>query len=173
MGPTFLSSPDCSAQGQVLHYKRRNQGCSSTEGKSSTENSGTQAAVLPGMIRCGSFPLFSALHSLFRTWRDLKRSEIIPGSPTWRWGEWIWLTGPSRLHQNSPQGLNISCIPITLRPLLEHGNDKRLKLVKNSKLNFLMTTKLHTLLEFLSSTRRKFVSSSFLFHINWVSSNSR
>ena len=29
---------------------------------------------------------------------DLKRSEKIPGAPTRRWGEWIWLTGPSGLH---------------------------------------------------------------------------
>ena len=46
-----------------------------------------------------------------------------------RWGEWIWLTGPSGLHRNSPQGLNISSIrvfdqirdpesPIPLSPLL-------------------------------------------------------
>ena len=55
-------------------------------------------------------------------------SEKIPGAPAWRWREWIWLTGPSGLHWNSPQGLNISSIgvfdqirgpeiPITLRPL--------------------------------------------------------
>ena len=47
--------------------------------------------------------------------------------PTWRWGEWIWLTGPCGLYRNSSQGLNISFIrvfdqirdaeiPITLRP---------------------------------------------------------
>ena len=79
------------------------------------------------MNRCGSFPLFSAPHSLFSIWTNLKRSEKIPGAPTSRWGEWIWLTGPSGLHQNSPQGLNISSIrvfdkirdpemPITLHP---------------------------------------------------------
>ena len=28
---------------------------------------------------------------------DLKKSEKIPGVPTSRWGEWIWLTGPSGL----------------------------------------------------------------------------
>ena len=44
----------------------------------------------------------------------------------WRWGEWIWLTGPTGLHWNLPQELKISSIrvfgqirdpeiPITLR----------------------------------------------------------
>ena len=90
------------------------------KGRSSTANSGTQAAVLLGM-------LLSAPHSLFSIWTDLKRSEKIPGAPTWRWGERIWLTGPSGLHRNSPQGLNIGSIrvfdlirdpeiPINLRP---------------------------------------------------------
>ena len=107
----------------------RNQGCSSTEGRSSTANSGTKAAVLLGINRCGSFPLLFAPHSLFSIWTDRKRSEKIPGAPTWRWGEWIWLTGPSGLHRNSLQGLNISSvrvsdqirdpeIPIILRPHL-------------------------------------------------------
>ena len=97
------------------------------KGRSSTTNSGTQAAVLLGMHRCGSFPLLSAPHSLFSIWTDLKRSEMIQGAPTWRRGEWIWLTGPSGLHRNLPQGLNIGSIrvfdqirdleiPITLRP---------------------------------------------------------
>ena len=120
---------ECSAQGQVLHCKRRNLVCSSAEGRSSTTNSGTKAAVLLGMNRCGSFPFLSAYHSLFSIWIDHKRSEKIPEAPTWWWGEWLWLTGPSGLHQNSPQGLNISSIrvfdqirhleiPITLRPRL-------------------------------------------------------
>ena len=58
------------------------------------------------MNRCGSFLFLSAplSLSLFSIWTDLKRSEKIPEAPTWRWGEWIWLIGPSRLHQNSPQG---------------------------------------------------------------------
>ena len=102
----------CSALRQVLHCKRRNLGCSSDEGRSSTANSGTKAAVLLRFNWRGSFPLLSAPHSLFSTWTDLKRSEKIPGAPTRRWGEWIWLTGPSRLHWNSPQGLNISCIGV-------------------------------------------------------------
>ena len=107
--------------------------------------SSLQAAVLPkaylplqtqepmlqfyqGLNRCGSFPLLSAPHSLFSIWTDLKRSEKIPRAPTWRWGDWIWLTGPSGLHRYSPQGLNINSIrvfdwirdpeiPITLRPV--------------------------------------------------------
>ena len=119
---------ECSAQGQILHYKLRNIGCSYAEGKSSTANSGTKAAVLLGMNRRGSFSLLPALHSLFSIWRDLKKSEKISGAPTWRWGEWVWLTGPSGLHRISPLGLNISSIrvfdqirdpeiPITLRSL--------------------------------------------------------
>ena len=88
------------------------------------------------MDRCGSFPLLSAPHSLFSIWTDLKRSEKIPGAPTWSWGEWIWLTGSSGVHRNSPQGLNIGSIrvfdqirdpeiPITLRPHLCYKEPKR------------------------------------------------
>ena len=61
--------------------------------------------ILLGMERCGNFPLLSAPHYLFSIWTDFKRSEKIPGAPAWKWGEWIWLTGPSGLHRNSPQGL--------------------------------------------------------------------
>ena len=129
-------SSECSAQGQVLHCKRRNQGCSSAEGRSSTANSGTKVAVLLGLNKCGSFPLLSAPHSLFSIWTDIMKSEKIPGAPTWRWGEWIWLTGPSWLHRNSPQELNISSIrvfdqirdleiPVTLRPLKIQSGRKR------------------------------------------------
>ena len=103
------------------------------EGRSSIGNSGTYIAVLLGINMCGSFPLVSAPHSFFSIWTDLKRSEMIPGVPTRRWGEWIWLTGSSGLHRNSPQGLNISSIrvfdqirdrdiPITLRPHLMYSN---------------------------------------------------
>ena len=80
--------------------------------RSSTANSGTRAAVLLGMDRCGSLPLLSAPHSLFSIWTDLKRTEKIPGAPMWRLGEWIGLTGPSGLHLNSPQGLNIGSIRV-------------------------------------------------------------
>ena len=80
--------------------------------RSSTANSGTNVAVLLGINRCGSFPLLSAPHSLLSTWTDFKRSEKIPGAPAWRWGEWIWLTGPSGFYGNSPQGLNISSIRV-------------------------------------------------------------
>ena len=106
-----------------------------SNGRSSTANSGTKVAVLLGIHRCGSFPLLSTSHSrslslsLSSIWIDHKRSEKIPGAPTWRWGEWIWLTEPSGLHRNSPQALNISSMrvfdqirdpemPITHRPLL-------------------------------------------------------
>ena len=80
------------------------------KGRSSTANSGTKIAVLLGMNRCGSFPLLSAPHSLFCIWTELNRNEKIPGAPAWRWGEWIWLTGSSGLHRNSPQRLNMSSI---------------------------------------------------------------
>ena len=66
--------------------------------------------------RCGSFSLLSAPHSLFSIWTDLKRSEMIPGAPTLRWGEWIRLTGPSGLHRNSRQGLNISFMRVFFFP---------------------------------------------------------
>ena len=36
-------------QGQVLHCMRRNLGCSSAKGRSSTANSETKAGVLPGI----------------------------------------------------------------------------------------------------------------------------
>ena len=49
-----------------------------------------------GLNRCSSFALLSIPHSFFSIWIDLKRSENIPGTPTWRWREWIWLTGPFR-----------------------------------------------------------------------------
>ena len=64
------------------------------------------------MNRCCNFPLLSEPHSLFSIWTNLKRSEKIPVATTRRWGEWIWLTGPSGLHWNSPQGLNISSIRV-------------------------------------------------------------
>ena len=56
--------------------------------------------------------MLSSPHSLFNIWTDLKRSEKIPGAPACRWGEWIWLTGPSGLHRNLLQGLNISSIRV-------------------------------------------------------------
>ena len=53
-----------------------------------------------GAVASRCFPLSL---SLFSIWTDLKRSENIPGTPAWRWGQWIWLTGPSGFHRNSPQ----------------------------------------------------------------------
>ena len=91
----FRSQGYSSAQRQVFHCKLRNQGFS-----------------FPGMNICGSFPLLFAPHSLFRVWTNLKRSEKIPGTPTRRWGEWIWLTGLSGLHRKSPQWLNVSSIRV-------------------------------------------------------------
>ena len=109
------SSSEWSVQGQVLHCKRRDLGCIYAEGRSSTANSGSKSAVLLELNRCGSFPLHSAPHSLFSIWTDLKRSEKIPGAPTWRWGEWIWLIGPCGLRRNSPQHLNTSSIRFLTR----------------------------------------------------------
>ena len=53
-----------SAQGKVLHSKRRNLKCSYAEGRYSTANSGTKTAVLSGTNRCGSFPFLSTPHCL-------------------------------------------------------------------------------------------------------------
>ena len=77
-----------------------------------SHSGGPQTAVLLGMDRCGSFPLLSSPHSLVSIWTGLKRSENIPGTTRWRWGEWISLTGSSGLHRNSPQGLKISSIGV-------------------------------------------------------------
>ena len=64
-----------SAQGQVLHCKRMNRGCSSAEGRSSTATR-TKAAVLPWINRCGSFPLISAPHCLFSIWKDPRGASV-------------------------------------------------------------------------------------------------
>ena len=100
---------------QVFHCKLRNQGCSFT-----------REWIGPVASHCFPHP---TPHSFCSIWTDLKWSEKIPGAPTWRWGEWICLVGPSGLHWNSSQGLNISSIrvfdqirgpkiPIILCPLL-------------------------------------------------------
>ena len=47
---------------QILHYKCRNLGCSSAEGRSSTANSGTKAVVLPGIV-----VLFAGFYDTFLT----------------------------------------------------------------------------------------------------------
>ena len=113
----------------VLHKGRSSTASSGTKvavlpkGRSSTTNSGTTVAVLLGMNRCSSSPLLSAPHSLFSIWTDLERSFR---STIVEVKEWMWLSGPSGLHRNLPQGLNISStrgfdqirdpeIPITLR----------------------------------------------------------
>ena len=121
------------------------------KGRSFTANSGTKVAVWLGMNRCSSFPLLSAPHSLFSIWTGLKRSEKIPGAPTWRWWEWIWLTELSGLHRNSSQGLNISSIrvsdqirdpeiPITLLFLLYKREEKTRKLSFEKKKSFFTGT---------------------------------
>ena len=73
-------------------------------------------------------------HSVFSIWTDLKRSEKIPGAPTRRWGEWIWLTGPCRLHRSSPQGLNFSSIRVSdQNPTLSLASELTLKDLKTSQ----------------------------------------
>ena len=115
----------CTAQRQVLHCKRRNLGCSSAEGRSSTTNSENQDCSFTRDLigstasRCFPHPTLSLASE--QTLKDLKRSQ---GHQR---GEWIWLAGPSGFHRNSPQRLNISSIrvfdqirdpeiPINLRP---------------------------------------------------------
>ena len=95
----------CSAQGQIFHCNSGTKAAVLPKGRSSTANSETKIAALQVMNRCGSFPLLSAFHSLLSISSDLKRSEKIQGAPAWRRKEWIWLTGPSGLHRNSPKGL--------------------------------------------------------------------
>ena len=96
-----------------------------------------------GLNRDGSFLLLPAPHSFFSIWTDLKKSEKIPGLPMWRWGEWIWVTGPSGLQWNSAQWLKNQfhlgfdeirdlLIPITLRPLWNIMIEKK----DENKINF-------------------------------------
>ena len=69
----------CSAQGQVLHCKRRNPDCSSAEGRSPTANSLTKVAVLPGTEQVRQLPLaFRTPHSLAseQTLKDLKDPRV-------------------------------------------------------------------------------------------------
>ena len=106
------SSSEYSAQGQVLHCKLRNQGRNSAQRQVFHRKLRNQGSFYQGLNRCGSFPMLSAPHSLVSIWTDLKIPENIPGAPTWSWGEWIWLTGPSGLYRNLPQGLNIKFIRI-------------------------------------------------------------
>ena len=102
------------------------------KGRSFTASTGIQAAVLPkgrsstqtqepgcsftrdwmGAVASRCFLHRAVSLASEQTLKDLWRSQ---GQPTWRWGEWIWLTGPSGLHRNSPQGLNISSNRILTR----------------------------------------------------------
>ena len=88
-------SSSCSAQGQVFHCKLRHKGCISAQMEIFHLNLRNQGC---SFTRCGSFSLPSAAYSLFSFWTDLKRSEKFPGAPSWRRGEWIWLTGTSGIH---------------------------------------------------------------------------
>ena len=125
----------CSAQGQVLHWKLRHQCCKfCPKAGLSLQTQEPRMQFYEGWIGAVAslcFPLLCAPHSFFSIWTNLQRSQKILGAPTRRCGEWIWLTGPSGLHRNSPQGLNISSIrvfyqirdpeiPITIRPPPSH-----------------------------------------------------
>ena len=95
---------ECSVQGQVFTTNPGTEVAVLCKGRSSTANSGIKVAVLLGINIYGSFLLLLPHDSLFSIWTDLRRSGKITGEPTRRWGEWIWLTGSSGLHRNSPQG---------------------------------------------------------------------
>ena len=143
------------------------------------------------MSRCGSFPLLSAPHSLFSIWINLKRSEKIPGAPTWRWGERNWLTGPSGLHRNLPQGLNISSIrifdqirdpeiPITLRPLMVLNSSEKVTVmnlltfhrrkdhIKNFRAKFYGTFQVYLYFS-ITSTKYLHVGPTYSITLYWVS----
>ena len=78
---------------QVFHSKLRNRGCNFTR-------------VWIGAVvsRCFPYPTRSfASEKTLKIWKDNSGSA-------WRWGERIWLIGPSGLHRNSPQRLNWSSI---------------------------------------------------------------
>ena len=64
------------------------------------------------MNKCGIFRCFPHPTLSLASEQILKDLKKIPGAPTRRWGEWIWLTGLSGLHRNSPQGLNISSVRV-------------------------------------------------------------
>ena len=115
----------CSAQGHVFHCKLRHLVCSSAQRQVFYRKLRNQGCSL---TRDEQVRQLSTPHSFFSICTDLKRSEKIPGTPARRRGEWICLTGPSRAHRNSTQGLNISSIrvfgqirnskiPITLCPV--------------------------------------------------------
>ena len=65
----------------------------------------------PEMLMCSNTQIYIHASSWFthptlslaceQTLEDLKRSQ----GQKHRWGEWIWLTGPSGLLRNSPQGV--------------------------------------------------------------------
>ena len=78
------------------------------KGRSSTANSGTKVAVWLGMNRCGSFRCFPHPTLSLASEQTLKYLKSSQGATAWRWGECIWVTKPSGLHRNSPQGLKIS-----------------------------------------------------------------
>ena len=84
---------------QVFHRTLRKQGCSFTRN-------------WIGAVASHCFPHPTLSLASEQTLKDLKRSQ---GHQTWRWGEWIWLTGPSGLHRNSPyywHFMNFIALPI-------------------------------------------------------------
>ena len=114
----YISS-ECSAQGHILHCKRRNQGCSSAEGRSSTANSGSKAAVLLGAVasRCFSHPTLSLASE--QTLKGLKRSQWPQRGGKEDSANWVHRTSPKfttgvkyQFHQGFWPDPDI---PITLR----------------------------------------------------------
>ena len=74
-----ILSSEFSAQGQVLHCKCRNQGCSSAEGRSSTVNSATKLQFYQGWIgavasRCFLHPTFSLISE--QIWKDPRSTNL-------------------------------------------------------------------------------------------------
>ena len=127
----WSSSSVCSAQEQVLHCNKcRNLGCSSPKAGLPPQTQEPRLQFYQRLDKFDSFPLLFVPHSLFSIWTELKRFEMIPEAPTWRWGECIWLTGPSGLHWNSPQGLNHIIIRKTWKGMnqtkMEGGTERHL-----------------------------------------------
>ena len=84
---------------QVFHRKLGNQGCSFT-----------RDGICAVASRCFPHTTLSLVSE-----HTLNRTAKIRTAPTCRWGERIWLSGPSGLHRNSPQCLNISSIRVSDR----------------------------------------------------------
>ena len=73
----YIYNHEYSAQGQVLHCKLRNQGCSLVKRITSTANSGTLAAVLLEIDAVASrcFPHLTLSLASEQTLKELRRSQ--------------------------------------------------------------------------------------------------